>query len=569
MASSLLPMRPYQIEAVQAAESAIARGVRRPAEILPTGTGKTVIFAHLAKRWRERPWQRAGLRVLVLAHRTELIEQAVEKLQDVAPELSVGVVMGSRNETRADVVVASVATLRSEARCAMLLDIGLIIVDECHHAVAESYLRIMRWYGAWGDGMQARQDVPAVAVGFTATMERGDEKALGDVWQEVVYARSIAEMVHAGYLTRPRGVRVMVDNLNLANVRRSRGDFSEGDLGRAILDSDAPEVIAKAISEHSPDNPGLIFAPTVESARIIGTAVADAGFSVGTVWGEMEAGARRAVFDDFKAGRIQWISNCMIATEGTDLPRAVTAVIARPTKSGLLYKQMAGRVLRPYPGKTEALLLDVVGVTALHGLQSEMALFGEDAAAIKEKAARAERDDVDLDSEEILAPAALGLTEAEIYRPAGFVGDLVSEEVDLFASSASAWLRTRGGIWFLRAGDRLIVLLPGAVAGTWNVARCDAKRPGTGTWVATGVHELSYAMAWAEADVTPAEKMTASRERAWRKQPPSPEQKNYARRLGVILHPGMSKGEVSSLIEIEVATQRIDPYVYGYAGAAR
>lgn len=564
--AEMLPPRPYQIEAIKAVEAAHARGVKRPAVELPTGSGKTVVFSRLIKRRHERPWGDGGGRTLVLAHRSELIDQAVSKLNDVAPGLNVGVVQAERNETRADVVVASVQTLRNEMRRRMIADVGLIVVDEAHHAPADSYLRVLAHYGAWGDGGPVGQDICAVAVGFTATMLRGDGKALGDVWQEVVYSRSIGEMVAAGYLVRPRGIRVYVEDLDLRGVKRSRGDYAAGDLGRAIEESQAPEAVVKAIAEHCPQDPGIIFTPTVETARTMTTVMNDAGASVRMVWGEMAADARKRALDEYRAGDVDWLVNPQLLTEGTDLPRAKVAVIARPTRSAGLFIQMAGRVLRPYRDphtgqpKTEALLLDLVGATAEHSLQSKMSLFGEEAAALAR-----EQDEIERDDEQIAA-GALDMPAEDIWRDSsGPVGALVSEEVDLFHSSASAWLRTYGGIWFLPAGERIIALIPGVEMGTWDVTAMHATIRGTGRWIALGVRELSYAMAWAESEVTPAERMAVAREQSWRDHRPAPAQRSVAESLGIKIGRGMTKGELAGLINIAGASWRIDPHVPQYA----
>lgn len=576
--SELLPMRPYQADAVKAIQAAWARGIRRPAVVLPTGAGKTVVFAHLIRLWLEAVWPRLGRRVLIICHRTELIEQAAQKLRDVAPHLSIGIVMADRNETRCDVVVASVQTLANVDRRRMIADVGLIVVDECHHAPAPTWLATLAHYGAWGDSFEPndRQRERAIAVGFTATMLRSDEKALGDVWEQVVSSRSIGEMVRAGFLVRPRGIRVTVEDLDLRNVKTSRGDYSTGDLGRAITESQAPEAVVKAIREHCPDQPGIVFTPTVETARIMNDRLIGDGQRSAMMWGDMPRDERRRILDDFKSERLDWLVNPQLLTEGTDLPRAAVAVIARPTKSPGLFIQMAGRVLRPYPGKTEAILLDLAGATAAHSLQATMSLFGEEAAALARE--MQERDDEQPinDDEQTDLAAALDLDRDLLWHPEG-VGQLISREVDLFAASALAWNRTRGGIWFLRAGeDRLIAIIPGMAPGTYDVTSMHAKTyptfdqtgrrtSGTGRWITWGVNELSYAMAWAEADVTPAEKAAATRERRWRKQEPTQPQRNLARRLGNIVPDGATRGEVSEMIDASLASQRIDPFVPAYA----
>jgi superfamily II DNA or RNA helicase len=542
-----LSPRPYQVAGVNAVEAAWGRGMRRPAVVWPTGTGKTVGFSLLAQRFLGRF---PGQKVLVLAHRRELIDQAAGKLHDVAPELRTGIIKAHQNETLADVLVASVQTLRDEKRRLMLRDVGLIIVDECHHVGAPTYLEILRHFGAlaWPDGTYTRG---AVAAGFTATMVRGDRKALGDVWQDVVHSMTIAEAIHDGFLVRPRGKRVRVDDLDLSQVRRTGGDYRADDLGAALADSLAPEVIAKAVVEHAEDRPTILFAPTVASANIIGTAVADAGRSVGHVNGAMAAEARRSVLSDFKSGQIDLVTNCMVLTEGFDEPKTSCIVIARPTTQVGLYVQMVGRGLRPYPGKSDALVLDVVGASQRHALTSPIDLFGEDVLDKPEADPDEDLDDLD----EVTAADGLGLERDEVYA----TGPIVAEDVDLFHGSTSAWLRTYGGTWFLGAGERFIAIVPGVAAGTWDVTAMATKQRGTGRWVMRGVTDLSYAMAWAEGEVTPAETTTAKRERGWRRRDPSDKQLIMARRCGVVVPEGATMGEVSNMISVAIASSRMDP----------
>ncbi len=547
--TGLLQLRPYQREAVDAVHDAFARGLRRPAVVLPTAAGKTVVFAHLGTEWlAENP----GRRVLVLAHTTELLDQAMSKWRSVAPAVRVGRVQADANETLAKVVVGSVQTLRSESRRRMLRDVGLIIVDECHHSVAATYLAILEHFGAMGP-MRADS---AVAVGFTATMVRGDELALGEVWQDVVYARSIAEMIGEGYLVRPRGIHVHVDDLDLSRVRTTRGDYREGDLGEAIENSLAPEAIAKAVTEHADMRKILLFAPTVHSAEVIADALSASGRAVGLVHGAMAKGERKAVLSAYSAGETQILANCQILTEGYDEPAADCVVLARPTKSQGLYIQIAGRVLRPYPGKTDALLLDVVGATRHHALVSGIQLFGDGVAVTDNDQRDEEREELDEGQQD--ARAALGLAD----------GELISTEVDLFAGSVMAWLRTYAGIFFLAAGDRYIAIVPGPVGG-FDVTAMHKNQRHTGRWIVQGVADLSYAMAWAEAEVTPGEKTTATKERSWRARSPSEKLLALAGRLAIHVPGGARMGEVSNMVTLALASRRIDPHIPSYMRSRR
>lgn len=552
-----LGLRSYQRQAVDAVTAAWGRGMMRPAGVAATGTGKTVVFSHLIDEWRVR---NPGRRALVLAHRTELIDQAAGKLHSVAPDMHIGVVKGTRNQTMAQVIVASVQTLggasdSAERRRRMLRDVGLVVVDEAHHGVAATYRRILEHYGCFADG--------AVALGVTATMSRGDKLALGDVWQDVVFAYDTGQAMRDGYLVRPIGVRVRVDNLDLRKVRRTAGDYADSALGEAIEQSLAPEAIAKAYAEHARDRLGILFAPTVHSAQVIGEALRDAGFRVGHVNGAMPAAERARVLDDLREGRVQIVTNCAVLTEGTDLPMVSCVVIARPTTSSGLYIQMVGRCLRLHPGKRDALVLDVVGATRAHALAARIELFGEDVAE------SIESDDIEGEdvTDEILASDDLGEPAGPGFPGEGDFADgpLVSEVVDLFSGSTSAWLRTYAGVWFLPAGERLVAILPAPRTGAYDVISMHRYHRGTGRWIVRDVDDLAYAMAWAEGDVSPGEKTTAARERPWRAKRPSAAQLYAARRHGLALSDDMLSGEVSNLITVAEASVRIDsglpPYV--------
>ncbi len=575
MSAAVLPLRAYQSEGVAAVQDAWRRGVRRPAVVWPTGAGKTVGFAHLgAQHLAERP----GGRVLAVAHTTELLDQMMGKFRSVAPGYRVGRVQANSNETLARIVCASVQTLRNPNRRRMIRDVSMMIIDESHHAVAQSYLDVIEHYG----GFAGPGEDGALVVGFTATMKRGDDLALGKVWQDVVHELAITDMIREGWLVRPVGLHVQVDDLDLSQVRTSRGDYREGDLGEALEQSLAPAAIAKAVAEHAHDRKILLFAPTVSSAGVIADALRASGRSVGLIHGAMAKGDRQAALDAFRAWSgpgsdgTQILANCQILTEGFDEPSADCVVIARPTRSPVLYQQIAGRVLRPYPGKTDALLLDVVGATKVHSLVSGVELFGEDGKPKEPKPAR-ELGEWDEDPDEL----AEGQQDARRALLEGADGPLVVTEVDLFARSAMAWMRTRAGVYFIEGGDRYIVIVPSLprMAEQW-LAHFDGRPAGFDVVslhktashaervIVDGVADLQYAMAWADQDVSPSERTTASRDRAWRARPPTEKLLALAGRLRLYVPPGARMGEVSTMVSVALASKRIDTWMYA-RGAQR
>jgi superfamily II DNA or RNA helicase len=568
--SDLLRLRDYQSATIRALHTRWDAGDRRVAAVLPTGAGKTVVFSHLSSGFvADNP----GRRVLILAHTDELVSQAVKKLRDVAPHLRVGVVKASRNDVRAQVIVASVQSLRSEKRRRQIRNVGLVIVDECHHAAATTYRKILEHYGCFldQDPVAARLGIdPILVAGFTATLARGDKLSLADVWQSVAYRKDIAFMIRAGYLLDLTGRRVEVDDLDLKNVKRSGGDYQAASLGEAMTASLAPEIVARAYLEHAPDRSGVLFAPTVSAAQAFAGALDDLGVKTEVVHGGMPVTERRAIIARFEAGVTQVISNCMVLTEGFDSPRASCVVIARPTRSAPLYQQMVGRALRPYPGQTQALVLDVVGASQVHGLASLIDL--------SEKPITLKPDQSFLDAVDELEeaePEEPGARPKLVHR-----GPVKVVEFDPLArDSKRVWMATHGGHYFLSAGTGkgavYVFLIPAggdAEPGTWDVAWCtkdpyDAVDGKRGDVTEHRGVSLDAAFAWGEDLALELSSKslfavnTLSKAVQWRKELPSQSQRDYARRLRISdrITEGMSKGDVARLIDVEVGSRRIDP----------
>ena len=243
-----LAPRPYQEEAVAAVLHGAAHGLKRPLIALPTGTGKTIVFALLIQR-------RPG-RALVLAHRDELIEQAVDKLRWIDPGMQIGVVKAERHDHEASVVVASVQTLSRRQRLAQLVpDFGTIVIDEAHHAPADTYRRILRHCQAW-------HPKGPLVVGVTATPERGDRKSLRQIFERIIYQKSLLEMIQAGYLADLRAIQVLLQ-ANFDAVRVRQGDFVERDLETLLVEANAPTHVVAAFETQAAERKALLFTTTL------------------------------------------------------------------------------------------------------------------------------------------------------------------------------------------------------------------------------------------------------------------------------------------------------------------
>lgn len=583
-----LPLRPYQAEDLDKIELEWARGTRRPALVWATGLGKTVLMARAAARFHRRTRRR----VVLLAHRTELIFQASRKLHDAAPDLRIGIVKAELNQTLADIVVSSPQTLASPNRRRQLLNVGLVMADECHHYAAPSWHEVLQHF--------LDQDSETVALGVTATMSRGDSRSLGKVWDKIVNTRDIQFGITNGFLVRPVGRRVRVDDLDMRTVRRKGADYEADSLGDALTASMAPKRIAEALREHAPNGRHVIFAPTIAAAEVIEEATTAAGFRSATVHYRTPAARRRQILEEHadESSDLQTVCNRMVLTEGFDNPLIDTVVPAKTTHNGL-YVQMVGRGLRPHFGKTSCLVLDVAGATEGNTLQAQIDLFGADDEP------GTERDPCGCVAVQLATePAACtcrrqGCTEAcacgggrrgrwkipcgctwpevvQAERPDEVYADgrLITEAVDLFHASRIQWLTTAGGTHFLPAGDRYIAIVPGEVVHTWDVVAMHRYHRGGehSRYIQRGVTDLGFAQAWAEADIRPDEQRIAGRAGGWRAKEPSKGTIDKARTLGIpvdqLMLAGLHAGELSNLITTAEATVRMD-YTVAYLQRAQ
>jgi superfamily II DNA or RNA helicase len=538
-----LQLREYQTEALTALNTGWQNGGTRLAVVLPTGAGKTVCFSELSKQAHAR-----GERPLILVHREELVNQSVDKLHSAMPDANIGRVKADWNQVDADVIVASVQTLAREKRRNQISNVGMVIVDEAHHALAPSYRNTLDHFGSFADEGRGTP-----TSGWSATLVRGDGKGLGDVWEEVVYERDILWMIRHGYLVDVKGKKITVDGLDLTQVARSRGDLMEGGLGEALMAVNAGDVIADAYREHAKDRQGVIFAPTVASARAFAESMNAAGFVTETISGMTPLDIRKDIYDRLRKGEVQVLSNCMVLTEGWDEPQISCAVVARPTENAGLYTQMVGRVLRPFPGKKDALILDVVGVAGKHRLASLVDLSsnlddieeGESLSEAKERKETRQRHS--------------GVVQIE--------GEQESEDFDPFDRSGSAWLQTYKGTWFIPTRDTLYFLWPNG-QGKFTVGK-KAKGHNRAKKMVEDV-DLGYGMAWAEQMANREDPTVASKNASWRKRKSKPsheqlrliEQINQQRRMARMpelnVPWGISKADLSNMLSIHFASRVLD-----------
>lgn len=352
-------LRPYQQQARDRIHAEWDAGHTRTLLVLPTGTGKTIVFASVAA-----DQVRAGDRVLILAHRGELLEQAADKLRRAtglgsAVEKAGSTCLGSWF----NVVVGSVQTLQRTARLERFPQdyFGTIIIDEAHHAITDGYRRILDYFSG------------AKVLGVTATPDRGDMRNLGEVFDSLAFEYKLTDAIKEGYLCKIMAQTIPLQ-LDITSVTMSGGDYAVGDLGTAL--DPYLEQIAAEMARRCKSRKTVVFLPLIKTSQKFRDLLNAHGFRAAEVNGQSDD--RRQVLADFDAGKYNVLCNSMLLTEGWDCPSVDCVVVLRPTKVRSLYSQMVGRGTRLSPGKTDLLLLDFLWMTDKHELCRPADLVCED-----------------------------------------------------------------------------------------------------------------------------------------------------------------------------------------------
>lgn len=382
-----MELRPYQQEAKESIQAEWAKGVKRTLLVLPTGCGKTIVFSKVIE---DRV--RLGERVLVLAHRGELLEQAADKLEKAtglkcATEKAEHTSIGSWYR----VVVGSVQTMMRDKRLQQFADdfFDTIIIDEAHHCLADSYQRILHHF----DG--------ANVLGVTATPDRGDMRNLGSYFESLAYEYTLPRAIKEGYLSPIKALTIPLE-LDLTAVRQQSGDFSAGDLGTAL--DPYLQQIAEEMWKVARDRKIVVFLPLVKTSQKFTNILNSIGFRAAEVNGESKD--RAEILADFEAGKYNVLCNSMLLTEGWDCPSVDCVVVLRPTRVRSLYSQMVGRGTRLFPGKTELLLLDFLWHTERHELCHPAHLIASSEEIAKAMTKRIEEASAPVDLEQVEQQAA-------------------------------------------------------------------------------------------------------------------------------------------------------------------
>lgn len=541
-AHQLVGLRDYQEAALAAVDEHRARGANHVVLSMATGAGKTVTAAHLI----DRALQSYAQRVLFLVHRDELVDQSVRTLSTVNPDLLVGVVKAERDDVWAQVMVASAQTIERPARFARLqAAIGdaplLIVSDECHH-----------------DGPRTNRAAristldPVQLVGLTATPNRGDKAGLEHLYSDIAFHIGILDLIALGHLAPMRGLAVDTET-DLDDVRVVAGELVEKDLAHAVDTPARNRLIVEAWQRHASDRKRTVaFCVDTAHARHVADAFNEAGIKAGVILGTTPSEERQAILAALHDGSLPVLANCMVLSEGYDEPGIDCILMARPTKSGALYIQCAGRGARRAQGKADCLVIDFVDNSARHSLVQFPVLAGAEtrpAGAPQDTHARQMR----------LGPVdLLDVHEARVKA---------ERHVNLFSSSSYVWRDVEG--YMVAPADR----------ATWAVLfpKGDQYVPGVITWPDTrhgaphGARlfdrplDLEMAMAVAEQRIAAQHtgaRWVNMRDAHWRAKAAAPTEKQlrHAARWGAIVPPGATRDQVADAIDdamVRVALVRL------------
>lgn len=345
-----LQLRDYQSTAVDDIRNSYRAGNRAPIFVLPTGGGKTTTFVYIADQAAKR-----GTRICILVHRDHLVWQTSAELKLWG--VRHGIIMAGIDELpEHDVQVASVMSLAR--RLDRWNDFDLLIVDECHHAVAATWKKVISHYEN------------AKVLGVTATPARLDGKGLGHLFDELIFGPTMSELISMEFLA-PYRMFVPAEQVNTKGLRKRAGDYS-ADEAAALMDK--RKITGDAVSHfqrHLNGAPSIAFCTTVEHAQHVADEFRARGFQSTVMTGKTDTITRRQMLADLACGKLHVLTSCEVISEGTDVPTCYGSILLRPTASLTMFLQQCGRALRPKPRGQSAILLDHAGNSRLHGLPHE------------------------------------------------------------------------------------------------------------------------------------------------------------------------------------------------------
>lgn len=396
----MIDVRPFQEDVKKRTRIAVSQGKRKVLIQAPTGAGKTVIASGIIRSAEEK-----GRSTLFFAHRRELIYQCADKLAMFG--VRHGIVMsGEERDVYATTQVASIDTFRARVMQRQVMDwpkADLVVIDEAHRSLSPTYMEVIKHYEEEG----------SVILGLTATPMRSDGRGLGHIYNEMVSAPSIAELIKLGYLVKPKHFAPSIPDLT--GVRTTAGDYNPADLERALNKKELVGDIVTNWMRFASTKKTIVFASGVDHSIALRKEFMSHGIRAGHLDALTPDHERQQIIEDFKTGKIMVLCNCMVLTEGFDEPTVSCVVLARPTKNKGLYVQMGGRGLRTSEGKEDCYILDHSGNVYRHGKLDDHMHWSLDTRKLK--AADSKADAKKRESSQITCPACSCVYSGQVRCP--------------------------------------------------------------------------------------------------------------------------------------------------------
>ena len=532
-----LILRPYQQEALDAIVLNANNGISKQLVVLPTGAGKTVIFSQLPMIKPDT------LPMLVLAHRSELLEQARSKILASNPNLTVEIEQADRKAGKVDVVVASVATLgrNNTPRIEEYPKdyFKSIVIDEAHHAAAPSYRRIIDYFS------------PDFLLGVTATPQRSDSTRLIDVFDEIVYYRTIQDLIQDGWLAPLVGYRVKTST-DISEVEIQNGEYSQSQLEEKIDNPERNAYVVSAYRNLAMDKKALVFASGVRHAENLAISFRQASVETAVIIGSTPREERESILAQFATGQISVIVNVGVLTEGFDEPSLEAIILAKPTRSTLLYTQIVGRGTRLFEGKEHCIIIDIadttkgkkpIGLPTLLGMPPDFDLRGQSLTDVAKK-----------------------FEELESYCPGEAVRVLNPNDIELAYTrinlfmppppnpvvleySKLVWAEIAEDEFHLGLNNTESMRIKCDTLGRWNVTIHDNHQKSTRVLGITSDMRDAFARSdrWIQSNRASSVSLLDS-SATWRADAPTDSQQKLLKRIGIPITSDMTKGMASQII---------------------
>jgi superfamily II DNA or RNA helicase len=532
-----LILRPYQQEALDAVVLNANNGISKQLVVLPTGAGKTVIFSQLPIIKPDT------LPMLVLAHRSELLEQARSKILASNPNLTVEIEQADRKAGKVDVVVASVATLgrNNTPRIEEYPKdyFKSIVIDEAHHAAAPSYRRIIDYFS------------PDFLLGVTATPQRSDSTRLIDVFDEIVYYKTIQDLIQDGWLAPLIGYRVKTST-DISEVEIQNGEYSQSQLEEKIDNPERNAYVVAAYRNLAMAKKALVFASGVRHAENLAVSFRQASVETAVIVGSTPREEREKILAQFAKGQISVIVNVGVLTEGFDEPSLEAIILAKPTRSTLLYTQIVGRGTRLFEGKEHCIIIDIadttkgkkpIGLPTLLGMPPDFDLRGQSLTDVAKK-----------------------FEELESYCPGEAVRVLNPDDINtaytrinlfmppppnpvVLEYSKLVWAEIAEDEFHLGLNNTESMRIKCDTLGRWNVTIHDNHQKSTRVLGITSDMRDAFARSdrWIQSNRASSVSLLDS-SATWRADAPTDSQQKLLKRIGVPITNDMTKGMASQII---------------------